>query len=462
MNRKIFRSKHRIGVIGTRYSGKTVFITSLISHIKNHNPEILRLKSGNTRIIFDTEHPAEKGFEKFEYTKHLAKAIDHRCWPDQTEKTSQFRCSFFRTDWLWTIGELSISDIPGERLCDILMARMDYAQWCDWLLGFMDADQEHEYQKLYKEYEGFLDSLGDKPLDQTLLEETKNQIIQRYSALLVGLCLGYRPIVTPSTFILSTDGKHLGEFIDNKDFSQCHPGLDAQQVFAPLPSKFRENNPVLAKVFTQHYKAYQNKIAIPLLNLFSSCNELVILVDITTLLNGNTAMYNGNRELVERIVECLSPGDGLFGNIGRLLSKFFGGHFGLGGIQRLAFVAPKADLVHKNDRPKLKALLEQMTKGFIDRLLQIKVKLACEYFASAAVKAAECLPDGKIKGYTNQDHPVLFESSPSNVPDEWPHSWNLGDHRFHSVGPKFPKNIGIPPPHINMDAIIDFLLAPID
>lgn len=44
----VFSSKHRIGVIGILNSGKTVVITSLIHHIKYHDPKTLRLPDGGT------------------------------------------------------------------------------------------------------------------------------------------------------------------------------------------------------------------------------------------------------------------------------------------------------------------------------------------------------------------------------------------------------------------------------
>ena len=457
---KIFGSKHRVGVIGILNSGKTVFITSLINHVKDHDPSILRLRDGATRIIFDGELAPEKPFERFPYSIYRAEA--HKSWPDKTERPSQYRCTFYRTDWHWTHGELSLVDSPGERVSDLLMVDKDFAGWSDWLLEFMAKDREHSYRDLCREYLDFLVSLGQGGAGPVSAEDARRRIVEKYSGLLVRLALGYRPIVTPSAFVLSPGGVHLGENISRNDFSQCHPGLDAHQAFAPLPGDFRAKNPEVAKAFASHYGAYQEEIARPLWRMFSSCNELVFLVDIITLLNANTDMYNGNRELVERIIDILSPGDSLFGRAMRSLwSGLSFGHSGISGIQRLAFVATKADLVRREDRPRLEGLLRQMTKGFIDRLQMTKSALAFEHLACSAVLSAEALADGRIRGASPRNGLVLSDMEPPRVPESWPHSWKQGDYRFLGVSPKFPENASVPPGHIRMDALVDFLLDPI-
>ena len=47
---KIHSVEHRIGVIGLYRAGKTVFLTSLINHLQNHDPRILPVGKAQTRI----------------------------------------------------------------------------------------------------------------------------------------------------------------------------------------------------------------------------------------------------------------------------------------------------------------------------------------------------------------------------------------------------------------------------
>jgi predicted YcjX-like family ATPase len=453
----IWRSRHRIGVIGILNAGKTVFITSLINHIKHHDPDILRLRDGKSKIVFDKEEEPDSGFERFPYARYRAEA--HKVWPDQTERPSQYKCSFFRTDWKYAKGELSIFDIPGERLCDLIMEGMDFSKWSDWLLDFMMQDREHSYRDQWRDYLDFLHALGETAKDPQSAEIAKKQIIERYSALLVKLAFGFRPIVTPSAFVLSPEGVHLGESIIKNDLSKCHPGLDEGRAFAPLSSSFRAKNPEITKAFASHYKAYRLKIAKPIWQMFHSCNELVVLVDVVTLLNANTGMYNGNRELLGRTIDLLSPGHGFFENIGRAaLAKAPMNFFRVNGIQRLALVATKADLVRKEDNPRLEGLLRQMTRESVDRLHVTKSKVNCEYFACSAVRSTENLPNGKIKGASIKNGFVLVEMEPPRVPERWPDSWKQGDFLIQGVSPRFPENTSIPPGHIKMDRLVDFLL----
>lgn len=450
---KTFLSSHRIGIIGILNSGKTVFITSMINHLMHHDPSILRFQNGNCKIVFDKEMGPENGFERFPYAKYRAEA--HKYWPDKTERPYQFRCHFFRSDWHWTYGELSLLDIPGERVCDLIMAKQEYANWSDWLLEFMIKDQESAYIEFFQEYKNCLASLNQNSPPTQSVENLQKIIIGKYSQLLARLALGYRPIVTPSAFVLSPEGEHLGESISNNDFFRCHPGLDAKRAFAPLPADFRKRNPELTRTFAQSYDDYRKAVSEPLWNAFTSCNELVFLVDIATLLNANTAMYNGNRELIERIVEILSPGDSLFGRILRSI------YSSISGIQRIAFVATKADLFQKNDRPKLEILLQQMTKGFMERLKYNKSNLEYIHHACSAVLSTEVLSNGHVRGSDIRNRLSLLDIEPPRVPDTWPVAWKVGDYRFRGVSPKFPENMSIPPQHLKMDILMDFLLKPI-
>ena len=457
----IWRSRHRIGVIGILNAGKTVLITSLINHIKHHDPDILRLRDGKTKIVFDKEEEPDSGLERFPYAKFRAEA--HKVWPEQTERPSQFKCSFFRTDWKHTTGDLSIVDIPGERLCDLPMAAMDFGNWSDWLIDFMMQDREHSYRDLCQEYSNFLNTLGETTKDPQTAEVARKQITTRYSALLVKLAQGFRPIVTPSAFVLSPEGVHLSDFIFKDDLTRCHTGLDEERAFAPLPSGFRDKNPEIAKAFMKYYNDYKDKIAEPLNRIFKSCNELVVVVDVLDLLKCNTAMYNGNRELLGRTIDLLSPGHGFLNNIPRaVVPKKFRNLFMFKNIPRLAVVATKADLVRKEDRPRIEGLLRQMTREPVDRLHVTKSNVNCEFFACSAVRSTENLPDGKIMGAGSMKNGFrLIEIEPPTVPERWPDSWKEGDFNFKDVSPKFPENASVPPKHIKMDSLVDFLLKEI-
>ena len=64
---KIFRSKHKVAVIGIYRSGKTAFITSFINHVMYHDREKLKIgePKGSVKITYDKELPVENGFTRF-------------------------------------------------------------------------------------------------------------------------------------------------------------------------------------------------------------------------------------------------------------------------------------------------------------------------------------------------------------------------------------------------------------
>lgn len=440
---KFLKSKHCIAVVGLYRSGKTVFTTSFINHIQNHRPEYLSLKNGSVRITFDQELPLTNGFERFPYERYRFNKSE---WPDKTKACFQYRCSFFRSDWRYTRGEVSLIDIPGERLADIPMAKLSYDQWSDWLERVL---QDSEYQAHAQE---FLATCAKDSGSEAA------EIVNAYRTLLGNLYRSYRPIITPSTFLLRENGVFTGLNVENGDLSNSFAGLDDSSQFTPLPRNIRDAHPALYKEFEQRFLAYKNKIARPLFKMFANCNELAVLIDVTTLLSANAGMYNGNRALLEQLMKILSPGHGLGGVSLNLLKSFTGGHWRNAGISRIAVVATKADKVHDSKRDKLTSLVQEMADGIVDRYVHDKMQLDCRYFSCAAVRSTESLDDGTLKGRLPSDPENLTTYPSTDLPDHWPGNWQEGDYVYPNVKPAFPENIARPPRHLGMESIIEFLL----
>lgn len=440
---KLFRSKHRIAVIGLYSSGKTVFITSFVNHILHHSPEACKLGEGGVRIIFDEELPPSNGIDRFPYEEF--RCDNNGKWPGKTRAIYQYRCSFYRDDWKWTKGELTLIDIPGERLADIPMSKLSYAQWSDWLLDRVFQDQY--YRGLTTE---FISTVKRDDI-------TEHEATLAYRRLLAELYKSYRPVITPSTFLLQTDGTFHGASIISGDMSKSVSGLEEDEQFTPLPPNIRLKNKALSEQFSKRYRTYRRRIASPLAITLSRCNALVVLVDVTTLLAANTGMFNGNRALLEQLFKIISPGKGLFGVGLTLLSSSVGGHWRQSGISKIAFVATKADKVHKGNRLNLKTLVADMSEGLIQRYVQKSLKLDYECFACAAVKSTNSQPNGLLRAKLpgNIDY---AEYQPSEVPEKWPDRWHEGEFVFPDVAPRFPDNTNVAPGHLGMNKVIEFLL----
>lgn len=440
---KFLRKKNHIAVIGLYQSGKTVFITSIINHMKNHRPSDLKLGDGNVKITFDEELSPYKGMERFPYEEY--RADNNGKWPRKTKTLSQYRCGFFVRNWKLTKGELGLVDIPGERLADLPMAKFSFSQWSDWLLE--KAFRDKHYRSYAKEYLELIEK------DDLVIDE----ILFAYRKLLASLYKSFRPIITPSTFLIQQDGGSNGAKIYRDNIEGCFSGLTNDEQFAPLPEKIRKKNKNITSQFSARYKKYRSRIVKPLHKNLSHCNKLAVLIDVTTILATNTGMFNGNRALLEKLFSSLSPGKGLVTTIlGGMKDKLSLGRLKSKGITKVAIVITKADKVHDSQIDKLTFLGKDIAQDIVDKYEQ-STQLTCKYFPVAAVKSTTSQSDGSLLG-TRVDTHQYGEYKSSDIPKEWPEKWDEKSYNFPDVEPEFPENISKAPNHLGMHHLMNFFL----
>ncbi len=446
--------RQRVGVVGLYRSGKTVFLTSLINHLQNHNPRQFRLGRGDVKLIFAGQREPSR-FAPFPYLQYRNELVNARQWPTKTRGISEYTFGYYRSDWHVTRGEMTLVDFPGERLADLMMAKASYDQWSDLLITiFRNHD---EYRALAEPYLGAFDA--GVPAESA--------VIEGYRQLLLRLFLGFRPIVSPSAFLLSPQGHWLGDVPEAQYLDRCFSGLDAARQFAPMPAAARQQQPDLRKAFAQRYDEYRREIALPLARWMRGCDALTVLLDVTTLLAAGEGMYQGNRELLSHLIQQLSPGKGYFGLSADVLSTVLSPvHGPLSAlldlnwheIDRVAFVATKADKVHESDRPRLADLVREMTEGLIAAHQARAVSLEVGYFACAAVKSTRSVSEGKLQAFVGAGaEPSLF--APSRVPEQWPPTWQHGQFLFPNVEPWIPPRRDAAPDHIELDRVADFLMG---
>ncbi|MDA7886172.1 YcjX family protein [Pirellulales bacterium] len=455
MARNWFRRSHRIAVIGGFQAGKTVFTTAFLNHIKHHDPNLLKLGKANKtgsllQIHFDEELKTKSNvseISRFPYEEYRAQASEK--WPRKTMATSRFLCSFFVSNWHWAAGELFVIDIPGERYADIPMAKKDFSQWSEWLLDEVFPSKDNRNQTA-----GYatMFSQGDMPTAAGILSNYKDTLTRLYKS--------FRPIVTPSTFLLAEDGTFHGQQIFlHGNYDEALTGLNKQLQFAPLPHSVMKSNPDLYAQFKKAYERYKKILVIPLFDELQGVNELIVLVDITTILAANTAMKNGSRNLLQEIVKALSPGFTPWGNIGSgLVSYMSGGHWGFNGIHKVAVVASKADKVLSADQNILLDLLKSMVADFFDRQKCKISNLEVEYFTAAATRSAKNIAnnENQKRGYLEgTKEEAVYETS--RLPGKWPGTWSEGDYAFPNVEPRFPDDEQQAPEHIGMEQIFNYL-----
>src|SRR5438067_283033 len=140
---KIRTSEHRIGVVGLHTSGKTVFLTSLINHLKDHDPARFRLGNGDVTIRRFRELALDRGWDPFNYKGNRDAVVHDGTWPRKTTDRAQYTCAFERSDWRLADAKLKFYDLPGERIADAIMALRIYKDWSDHVLGLIANDKTY-------------------------------------------------------------------------------------------------------------------------------------------------------------------------------------------------------------------------------------------------------------------------------------------------------------------------------
>lgn len=462
---ELFSSHHRIGIIGPTYSGKTVLTASIINHLKHHDKNQLVIKNresggagdNTVEITFDKEYPPYTGFDPLPY--HDIRKNLHTTWPEVTETIRQYRCSFYRSDWPWTKGHLSLVDVPGQRLVDLPMADKSFAQWSDWVSARFAEETD---AKACADWQDYWTELG-KPAVGTP-EDNSTRITDAYRDLLKKSLKGSRSLITPSTFLLNPDGEILLKNIINDDLAQSFTGISQATMFAPIPEKHRKKNEAIMNLFERNYNLYKSQIVFPMLRALLYCNSLVFLVDITTILALGPGWYNLTKAMVEDAIKILGPGT-------TLLAKILGwpwtctNTLGLGysGIQRIAFVVPKADIIRVEDHEAALALLQDLTKSFRGKLNRERFNLEFHHDVISAVWSTETIKGepGKVRAKSGKDISKEIEIILPKLPGCWEDNWDPRLYNFpSSIAPFFPARADRPPNTCNLNKLLAFLLKP--
>jgi predicted YcjX-like family ATPase len=138
IDRMFMKISRKIAVIGTARSGKTVFLTSLINHLEEHNKMefLIKTKNGKYAQVSDFKSKSVSKYigAKFNYKKYRNALVDQGHWPTKTTDTSHFICDYKRSDWKYNRNELHLFDMPGERFADVAIAQYkDFGQWSDYM-----------------------------------------------------------------------------------------------------------------------------------------------------------------------------------------------------------------------------------------------------------------------------------------------------------------------------------------
>jgi uncharacterized protein len=445
----------RVGVVGTANTGKTVLLTSLIDHLRHHNQERFQLGPRGTALRQFKELPPDSGWSKFNFDAHRDALVHQRRWPRKTTDRSQYVCQFDRADWTFSDCLLKLYDLPGERIADAAMLGRTFAEWSVHQLHRIESDSN--YRAHCAEY---LDALRDPTA-------TEARVLSAYRLALARLLLSYKPLISPSTFLLDANGVYASRGSAEELAAARFCGADAESQFCPLPpDRCTPSDPLFA-TFAERYAHYVHRVVVPTLEAFQSCSALVVMLDVTLLLMGGSGFYNDTQQIISDLFGVLRPGENpVFGPVARGLSKVFLPHqWRPNWITRVAFVAPKADLVHPDDRDAILRLLRDM----VERTSKDCTGLKWECFNVAAVRSAQERreggpramrglllrgPDGRVRPRGDvEDHYTVSEP-----PSGWPLDWPPNVYSFPEVYPRVAARRDHPPDHLGLDALATFVI----
>ncbi|HEY3789868.1 MAG TPA: YcjX family protein [Urbifossiella sp.] len=445
----------RVGVVGLYNSGKTVLLSSLINHLQDHDADRFVLGGRDTRLRKFTTLPPDGGWDAFNYAGCRDALVHGGRWPGKTRDRSQFACRFERSDWRFSDCLLKLYDLPGERIADAAMLGRDFASWSEHVLSMIANDAG---------YRNCCEPFLNVAVDSNPREE---DLLQAYKLSLANLILNFKPLISPSTFLLDIKGQPAKPDTPKNLAAGRHLGIGPEAEFCPLPANLRAANPEMHARFGNHYEDYVERVVRPTVFALKSCTSLIVLIDVTMLLAGGVGMYDDNKLILRDLLDVLAPGEHpILGPIERGISKvLLPQQLRRKWINRLAFAAPKMDLVHPIDRDRMLGLMRRMVEKYADN----RDGLKHEFFNVSSVVSTRVLPveNGKrmLVGIPLRDGEgrklppgpeQRFETSA--LPDDWPMDWRPGRFSFPEVYPQMPTRKDYPPEQVNVDKLATFVI----
>mgnify|MGYP002624809810 CR=1 FL=1 len=455
----------RVAVMGSKASGKTVFLTSLANHLQDHRPTDFPL--GGRIITWDKYAIVGEslhGIPLFRYDEARG-LMSCGEWPEKTTSSSilALRLLIEDKDGNQENVQLEVVDVPGERIADFAMKRRSYKDWSLWM-------QRESATAAYGAYVKTVKNVGPN---------NEEAIINAYRDFMTHEYEDCAPCITPSVVKLGVDGTKRG----GRDPAAFRAAIASVPIgftdekgevweFVPLPELcFAKNSPwhAVVKKFARGYDRYVKQVVRPIVDWMEGAEKLFYLVDVLSLLQLGASACDSERQYGEAAISAFCPRRG---NIFSRMGKWAAGFLWKPHINTVYVVATKADCVWSQENRDNLVLLADALFGRAIRCLDKKLVKSDMLPCAAVCSTKERLDgqpglQGKIYDPDNPKEPLAVRKwKPSNVPsalprssEEWEEMIANGKFNYQFAFPWFDTAQICPPRQLNLDVIAEAMLA---
>ena len=434
-------NKLRLGVTGLSGAGKTIFLMSMINFLLESGSRHSDLFKKRKLRLSAKKIPVDPDSGLFPYEEYLENfKLGSPKWPEHTTKLNEFHLVFRLTREGRKKSKefkLELADYPGEQLLDLPLLGKTYEQWSDETVAYMSKGAK---LKISQQFRQACDKL---PKCSGTEFSARKLIIDEYMTYLRQCKAKGLTYLQPSMMILENS--------DEKNFYNT--------AFCPLPKNIRLRTQDFTKKLKKQYAQYKSKHVYDFAKQIQKCSRQIVLVDVLQILKNGIDSYNDAKYCLNTILDTYKYRKN-YGWLLNLVLKRFPIKIG---IDRVSFVATKADQATRANRHNMKALLEDLVDKKHDYLLTTAAPARFHFAASN-----RCTED-KRKLYEGREISVLLGRHsqneadreklyyPGEVPSMWPEQWNpqKAAYRFPNFLPKsIPLRDGASFDRINLDEIL--------
>lgn len=439
--RLLNQQSHRIAITGLQRAGKTVFVTSFthaLLHAADAPPEAFPFFPwrGQVQDVTVEDIP---GIPRFPYRERLEDLLaEPPKWPDPTIGLTGLRVRIHYTPTAALTRrvlpratlDLDLIDYPGEWLLDLPMLSLSFHEWSRQMEELAGAGSRAALSSEWlAQAQGFDPDAKENAFELARIGGSYLDYLKRCRA----ENLYY---LQPGRFVTSSFGSQL------------------DTTFFPLSRVKSAQAGSNAAALVRRYEAYRKQVRRFYREVFGRLRRQVVLVDLLT------ALQHGRESFADMALAMRTISEA-FENLKSPLQKLLP----LGGADRLALVATKADHVTADQINNLKGLIHEII-GI--PFMRAKASNA-DLLAVASVRATT----QSTRKWKGQDYPFLrgipegrgadaIEVQPGVIPGQIPDKaqWDELDLNIRTFAPpRLGSPYERPLPHINLDKVLQLLIA---